>query len=102
VTAGPAQSPGTGRRRARALRVKLRAARACACLAAGVVALAAMTGCTAQPGAGEQPPVPNWKDPGGVAVASAAAAHPFAVCGRRELCRNRRRCSESRQACRPR
>jgi hypothetical protein len=41
-----------------------------------------MTGCTAQPGAGAQPPAPDWKDPGGKPVASAAAAEqrvPFRV-----------------------
>ena len=72
---------GTGRRRACALRMKPRVARASGCLA-GALALAAMTACTAQPGAGEQPPVPNWKDPGGSAVASAAAAQkrvPFRI-----------------------
>ena len=68
----------TGRRRACASRIKPRVA----CLDAAALALAATTGCTAQRGAGEQPPVPNWKDPGGIAVASAAAAQkhvPFRV-----------------------
>ena len=77
-----ARDGGTSRRRACALRITSRVARASACLAAGALALAATTGCTAQPGAGEQPPVPNWKDPGGIAVASAAAAQkhvPFRV-----------------------
>lgn len=47
-----------------------------------VTALAIMSGCT-QPGSGEQPPAPNWKDPiGGVPMASVAAAQlhvPFRV-----------------------
>jgi hypothetical protein len=46
------------------------------------LALAIMSGCT-QPGSGEQPPVPNSKDPiGGVPMASVAAAQrhiPFRV-----------------------
>jgi hypothetical protein len=77
-----ARDGGTGRSGAGALRTRPVVARACACLAAGALALTATTGCTAQPGAGEQPPVPNWKNPGGIAVASAAEAQkhvPFRV-----------------------
>lgn len=45
-----------------------------ACLAVATVALVAVSGC-AQPGSGEQPPVPNWNNPiGGRVEVSMAAA----------------------------
>ncbi len=48
--------------------------RVCACVAVAAVALVAVSGC-AQPGSGEQPPVPNWNNPiHGRVEASLAAA----------------------------